>query len=43
MTVNDAEGPTLLPATAMAGRDEPVDRMAPGMALQREDGILRRR
>src|SRR6478735_9827045 len=27
MTVNDAEGPTLLPATAMAGRDEPVDRI----------------
>ena len=27
MTVNDAEGPTLLPATAMAGRDEPVNRI----------------
>lgn len=27
MTVDDAAGPTLLPATAMAGRDEPVDRI----------------
>jgi AcrR family transcriptional regulator len=27
MTVNDAEGSKLLPATAMAGRDEPVDRI----------------
>src|SRR6478735_3550469 len=27
MTVNDAEGSTLLPATAMAGRDDPVDRI----------------
>jgi AcrR family transcriptional regulator len=27
MTVNDAAGPTLLPATAMAGRLEPVDRI----------------
>ena len=27
MTVNDSAGPTLLPATAMVGRDEPVDRI----------------
>jgi AcrR family transcriptional regulator len=27
MTVNDAAGPTLLPATAMAGRDDPSDRI----------------
>ena len=27
MTANDAHGPTLLPATAMAGRDDPVDRI----------------
>ena len=27
MTVDEATGPTLLPPTAMAGRDEPVDRI----------------
>lgn len=27
MTVNDPAGPTLLPANAMAGRDDPVDRI----------------